>query len=61
MKPMRTESVHTRTAVGPSSAEMPPIENSTSAGTPAATKKAPIQPMSRRMFVLKRDFLYSSV
>src|SRR5919199_6047076 len=45
-KPISTETVQTTTATGPVSAEIPPIENSTSAGTPAATKNAPSQLMS---------------
>jgi hypothetical protein len=48
-KPNRTEIVQTSHAGAPMVAEIAPIENSTNAGTPAATKNACFQSMARRM------------
>ena len=47
MKPNSTDSVHTSTEGVPTVAAMPPIENSTSAGTPLATQKASFQSIAR--------------
>src|SRR5262249_40097587 len=47
--PNRTEIVHTSQAGAPTVAEMAPIEKSTRAGTPAATKNASFQSMARRI------------
>ncbi len=47
MKPNRTESVHTRTEGVPTVAAIPPMEKSTSAGTPLATQNASFQLMTR--------------
>ncbi len=44
---MIMETVHTTKASLPAVPAMPPIENSTSAGTPLATQKAPRQSMAR--------------
>ena len=57
---MRTDTVQASTATGPVMPETPPIWKRTSAGTPAATKKAPTQLRSRRMLVFSRDAAYSS-
>src|SRR5438093_11006309 len=47
--PNTREIVHTNHAGAPTVAEIAPIENSTRAGTPAATKNACFQSMARRM------------
>jgi hypothetical protein len=41
--PMIMETIHTRNATLPATPAMPPMENSTNGGTPAATQNAPRQ------------------
>ena len=47
MKPKLIDSVHTSHDGLPTVAAMAPIENNTSAGTPLATQKAPVQSILR--------------
>ena len=47
MKPKQIEIVHTAHDAMPTVAAIEPIENSTSAGTPLAIQKAPVQLMPR--------------
>src|ERR1700676_2832410 len=47
MKPMIIDSAQTAKVSAPTLPATPPIENSTSAGTPLATQKAPFQSIAR--------------
>jgi hypothetical protein len=49
---MSIETVHIKKARFPTIPEIPPIENSTNAGTPLATQNAPFQSMDRRSVAL---------
>ena len=54
MKPMSIDNPQAKTAVGPVSAEIPPMLKSTRAGTPAAMKNTCHQLTVRTMFVSSR-------